>query len=143
MKITVNVDEYMRTAEPGLYAIGDIVRTPWLAPLALPRFALAASAGGAVHRSAGQHQALALQQLAQLRHAGVERLARLHLVTAEHHMRLIAGHRHTHLHGLAVAVQRHLGALVVLVDPEGNLLGHLFVCGLLRGVRSHATAIRH
>ena len=31
---TVNVDEFMRTAEPGLYAIGDIVRTPWLAHVA-------------------------------------------------------------------------------------------------------------
>ena len=31
---TVNVDGFMRTAEPGLYAIGDIVRTPWLAHVA-------------------------------------------------------------------------------------------------------------
>jgi dihydrolipoamide dehydrogenase len=31
---TVNVDAFMRTAEPGLYAIGDIVRTPWLAHVA-------------------------------------------------------------------------------------------------------------
>jgi len=31
---TVNVNEYMQTAEPGLYAIGDIVRTPMLAHVA-------------------------------------------------------------------------------------------------------------
>ena len=30
----VGVDAFMRTAEPGLYAIGDIVRTPWLAHVA-------------------------------------------------------------------------------------------------------------
>jgi len=30
----VGVDEFMRTAEPGLYAIGDIVKTPWLAHVA-------------------------------------------------------------------------------------------------------------
>jgi dihydrolipoamide dehydrogenase len=30
----VGVDKFMRTAEPGLYAIGDIVRTPWLAHVA-------------------------------------------------------------------------------------------------------------
>ncbi|HNX32485.1 MAG TPA: dihydrolipoyl dehydrogenase [Holophaga sp.] len=30
----VNVDAFMRTGEPGLYAIGDIVRTPWLAHVA-------------------------------------------------------------------------------------------------------------
>ena len=31
---TVVVDEYMQTAEPGLYAIGDIIRTPMLAHVA-------------------------------------------------------------------------------------------------------------
>ena len=30
----VGVDKFMRTGEPGLYAIGDIVRTPWLAHVA-------------------------------------------------------------------------------------------------------------
>ena len=30
----VGVDKFMQTAEPGLYAIGDIVRTPWLAHVA-------------------------------------------------------------------------------------------------------------
>jgi dihydrolipoamide dehydrogenase len=30
----VTVDEFMRSAEPGLYAIGDIVKTPWLAHVA-------------------------------------------------------------------------------------------------------------
>lgn len=30
----VQVDEYMRTGEPGVYAIGDIVPTPWLAHVA-------------------------------------------------------------------------------------------------------------
>ena len=30
----VGVDAFMRTGEPGLYAIGDIVRTPWLAHVA-------------------------------------------------------------------------------------------------------------
>ncbi|MBI4914008.1 MAG: dihydrolipoyl dehydrogenase [Acidobacteria bacterium] len=30
----VAVDAFMRTAEPGLYAIGDVVRTPWLAHVA-------------------------------------------------------------------------------------------------------------
>jgi len=30
----VGVDRFMATAEPGLYAIGDIVRTPWLAHVA-------------------------------------------------------------------------------------------------------------
>ena len=30
----VEVDRFMETAEPGLYAIGDIVRTPWLAHVA-------------------------------------------------------------------------------------------------------------
>jgi dihydrolipoamide dehydrogenase len=30
----VAIDPYMRTGEPGLYAIGDIVRTPWLAHVA-------------------------------------------------------------------------------------------------------------
>ena len=30
----VGVDRFMRTGEPGLYAIGDIVRTPWLAHVA-------------------------------------------------------------------------------------------------------------
>ena len=30
----VGMDKFMRTAEPGLYAIGDIVRTPWLAHVA-------------------------------------------------------------------------------------------------------------
>jgi dihydrolipoamide dehydrogenase len=30
----VGVDTFMRTGEPGLYAIGDIVRTPWLAHVA-------------------------------------------------------------------------------------------------------------
>ncbi len=31
---TVEVDGFMRTAEPGVYAIGDIVDTPWLAHVA-------------------------------------------------------------------------------------------------------------
>jgi dihydrolipoamide dehydrogenase len=30
----VEVDEYCRTAEPGVYAIGDIIATPWLAHVA-------------------------------------------------------------------------------------------------------------
>ncbi len=30
----VGIDGFMQTAEPGLYAIGDIVRTPWLAHVA-------------------------------------------------------------------------------------------------------------
>ncbi len=30
----VDVDAFMRSAEPGLYAIGDIVKTPWLAHVA-------------------------------------------------------------------------------------------------------------
>jgi len=30
----IKVDEYMRTAEPGVYAIGDVVPTPWLAHVA-------------------------------------------------------------------------------------------------------------
>ncbi|HJV89922.1 MAG TPA: dihydrolipoyl dehydrogenase [Holophagaceae bacterium] len=30
----VEIDGFMQTAEPGLYAIGDIVRTPWLAHVA-------------------------------------------------------------------------------------------------------------
>jgi dihydrolipoamide dehydrogenase len=30
----VKVDEYMRTGEPGVYAIGDVVPTPWLAHVA-------------------------------------------------------------------------------------------------------------
>ena len=30
----VGVDKFMQSAEPGLYAIGDIVRTPWLAHVA-------------------------------------------------------------------------------------------------------------
>jgi dihydrolipoyl dehydrogenase len=30
----LKVDEYMRTAEPGVYAIGDLVPTPWLAHVA-------------------------------------------------------------------------------------------------------------
>lgn len=30
----VTVDRYMQTGEPGLYAIGDVVRTPWLAHVA-------------------------------------------------------------------------------------------------------------
>jgi dihydrolipoamide dehydrogenase len=30
----VQVDEYLRTGEPGVYAIGDVIPTPWLAHLA-------------------------------------------------------------------------------------------------------------
>jgi len=38
----VGIDSFMRTAEPGLYAIGDIVRTPWLAHVASDEGILAA-----------------------------------------------------------------------------------------------------
>ena len=30
----IKIDEFMRTAEPGIYAIGDVVPTPWLAHVA-------------------------------------------------------------------------------------------------------------
>ncbi len=30
----IKVDEYMRTTEPGIYAIGDVIPTPWLAHVA-------------------------------------------------------------------------------------------------------------
>ena len=30
----ISVDEYLRTGEPGVYAIGDVIPTPWLAHLA-------------------------------------------------------------------------------------------------------------
>ena len=50
----VGVDKFMQTAEPGLYAIGDIVRTPWLAHVASDEGIVAAehaaqSLGKAVH----------------------------------------------------------------------------------------------
>ncbi len=31
---TIKVDDYLRTAEPGVYAIGDVIDTPWLAHVA-------------------------------------------------------------------------------------------------------------
>lgn len=39
---TVNVNEFLQTGEPGLYAIGDIVRTPWLAHVASDEGVIAA-----------------------------------------------------------------------------------------------------
>ncbi len=38
----IKVDEYMRTAEPNVYAIGDVVPTPWLAHVASKEGCLAA-----------------------------------------------------------------------------------------------------
>jgi dihydrolipoamide dehydrogenase len=38
----VRVDEFMRTAEPGIFAIGDVVPTPWLAHVASKEGILAA-----------------------------------------------------------------------------------------------------
>lgn len=46
---TVEVDEYYRTAEPGVYAIGDIIATPWLAHVA------SHEAGIAVDHFQGKH----------------------------------------------------------------------------------------
>ena len=45
----VEVDEYYRTAEPGVYAIGDIIATPWLAHVA------SHEAGVAVDHGQGKH----------------------------------------------------------------------------------------
>lgn len=38
----IKVDEYMRTAEPNVYAVGDVVPTPWLAHVASKEGCLAA-----------------------------------------------------------------------------------------------------
>ena len=38
----IKIDEYMRTAEPNVYAIGDVVPTPWLAHVASKEGCLAA-----------------------------------------------------------------------------------------------------
>ncbi len=38
----IQVDEYMRTAEPNVYAVGDVVPTPWLAHVASKEGCLAA-----------------------------------------------------------------------------------------------------
>src|SRR5262249_38688471 len=38
----IKVDEHMRTAEPNVYAIGDVVATPWLAHVASKEGCLAA-----------------------------------------------------------------------------------------------------
>jgi dihydrolipoamide dehydrogenase len=38
----IKVDEYMRTAEPNVYAIGDVIPTPWLAHVASKEGILAA-----------------------------------------------------------------------------------------------------
>jgi dihydrolipoamide dehydrogenase len=46
---TVEVDEFYRTAEPGVYAIGDIIATPWLAHVA------SHEAGVAVDHFQGKH----------------------------------------------------------------------------------------
>ncbi len=48
---TVEVDEYYRTAEPGVYAIGDIIATPWLAHVASHEAGIAVDhgQGKAVH----------------------------------------------------------------------------------------------
>jgi dihydrolipoamide dehydrogenase len=38
----LKVDEFMRTAEPNVYAIGDVIPTPWLAHVASKEGCLAA-----------------------------------------------------------------------------------------------------
>jgi dihydrolipoamide dehydrogenase len=45
----IQVDEYLRTGEPNVYAIGDVIPTPWLAHLASKEGILA------VEQIAGQH----------------------------------------------------------------------------------------
>ena len=47
----IQVDEYLRTGEPGVYAIGDVIPTPWLAHLASKEGILA------VEQCAGQKDA--------------------------------------------------------------------------------------
>lgn len=46
---TVEVDEFYRTAEPGVYAIGDIIATPWLAHVASHEAAVAVDHGRGEH----------------------------------------------------------------------------------------------